>query len=95
MNADANVRADYGRLFRGPGGNVLLMSMRRRSDLVGYCACYEFEDVIAAGTAKQAAVIRTDICICVHGILATLAWGCLAIERDGSLFGHFPPVIQH
>jgi hypothetical protein len=53
MNADANDRADYGRLFRGPVGNVLLMSMRRRSNLVGYCACYEFEDVIARVTGAD------------------------------------------
>ncbi len=53
MNADANDRADYGRLFRGPRGNVLLMSMRRRSNLVGYGACYEFEDVIAQVTGAD------------------------------------------
>ena len=53
MNADANDRADHGRLFRGPAGNVLLMSMRRRSDLVGYCACYEFEDVVAQVTGAD------------------------------------------
>jgi len=53
MNADANVRADYGRLYRGANGNVLLMSMRRRSDLVGYCGCYEFEDVIAQVTGAD------------------------------------------
>jgi len=53
MNVAANDRADYGRLFRGSGGNVLLMSMRRRSDLVGYCGCYEFEDVIAQITGAD------------------------------------------
>jgi Glycosyl transferases group 1 len=53
MSADSKNGADYGRLFRGPAGNVLLMSMRRRSDLVGYCACYEFEDVIAQVTGAD------------------------------------------
>jgi hypothetical protein len=53
MSAAIKDGADYGRLFRGPGGDVLLMSMRRRSNLVGYCACYEFEDVIAKVTGAD------------------------------------------
>ncbi|MDE2250808.1 MAG: glycosyltransferase [Gammaproteobacteria bacterium] len=53
MNADPNAGADHGRMYRGPVGDVLLMSMRRRSDLVGYCASYEFEDVIAQVTGAD------------------------------------------
>lgn len=38
------------RIVRGSGGDVLLLSMRRLSDLVAYSVLYEFEDVIAAVT---------------------------------------------
>ena len=34
----------------GSGGDVLLLSMRRLSDLVGFCITYEFEDLICAVT---------------------------------------------
>lgn len=38
---------------QGPDGPVLLLSMRRLSDLVAYCAQYEFEDVITEVTAAD------------------------------------------
>jgi glycosyltransferase involved in cell wall biosynthesis len=41
------------RLVHGTGGNVLLLSMRRLADLVGYCMTYEFEDVIAEVTGAD------------------------------------------
>ncbi|MBV9946652.1 MAG: glycosyltransferase [Myxococcales bacterium] len=31
---------------RGRGGSILILSMRQVADLVGYCALYEFEDLI-------------------------------------------------
>ena len=40
---------------QGPGGPVLLLSMRRIADLVAYCAQYEFEDVIAEVTGADRA----------------------------------------
>jgi hypothetical protein len=36
-------------------GGLLLLSMRQVADLVGYCALYEFEDVIAAVTGADVA----------------------------------------
>ncbi|HUI58891.1 MAG TPA: hypothetical protein VLX90_01630, partial [Steroidobacteraceae bacterium] len=40
-------------LVSGGGGPVLLLSMRRMSQLVAYCSDYEFEDVIAAATGAD------------------------------------------
>ena len=42
-----------GRSIQGPGGPVLLLSMRRMADLVAYCAQYEFEDVITEVTGAD------------------------------------------
>jgi Glycosyl transferases group 1 len=42
-----------GSTVQGPGGPVLLLSMRRLADLVAYCAQYEFEDVITEVTAAD------------------------------------------
>ncbi len=53
MSTEPGDRAGDGLFFRGPIGSVLLMSMRRRSDLVAYCACYEFEDVIGQVTGAD------------------------------------------
>lgn len=44
-----------GRSVQGPGGPVLLLSMRRLADLVAYCAQYEFEDVITEVTGADRA----------------------------------------
>ena len=41
------------RLLQGSDGNVLLLSMRRLADLVGYCMTYEFEDVIGEVTGAD------------------------------------------
>jgi len=43
------------RLVPGSQGNILVLSMRRVSNLVGYCFQYEFEDVIAAITGADRA----------------------------------------
>ena len=40
-------------MVHGKDGNVLLLSMRRIADLVGYCMTYEFEDVIAEVTGAD------------------------------------------
>ena len=40
-------------LVSGAGGPVLLLSMRRMSQLVAYCSDYEFEDVIAESTGAD------------------------------------------
>ena len=44
-----------GSTVQGPGGPVLLLSMRRIADLVAYCAQYEFEDVVAEVTGADRA----------------------------------------
>lgn len=46
-----------GSTVQGPGGPVLLLSMRRLHDLVAYCAQYEFEDVITEVTAADRAEV--------------------------------------
>jgi hypothetical protein len=40
-------------LVPGPGGNVLLLSMRRLADVVAFCLQYEFEDVVAEVTGAD------------------------------------------
>jgi Glycosyl transferases group 1 len=45
-------------LVPGGGGQLLLLSMRRMSQLVAYCVDYEFEDVIGDLTAAD----RVDVC---------------------------------
>lgn len=42
-----------GLLYTGPSGDVLIMSMRRLSNLVAYCAFYEFEDLIVELTGAD------------------------------------------
>jgi len=44
-------------LVRGSGGNVLLLSMRRLSDLAAFCVQYEFEDVVTEVTGAD----RVDV----------------------------------
>jgi hypothetical protein len=46
-------RVDRTHLVAGEGGGVLLLSMRRLSDLVAYCLQYEFEDVVAELTGAD------------------------------------------
>ena len=46
-------RVDRTHLVAGGGGGVLLLSMRRLSDLVAYCLQYEFEDVVAELTGAD------------------------------------------
>jgi hypothetical protein len=48
---------DGARLVAGRGGSVLLLSMRRLADLVGFCLQYEFEDVVAGVTGAD----RVDV----------------------------------
>jgi hypothetical protein len=45
--------ADGARLVPGPGGSVLLLSMRRLDDVVAFCLQYEFEDVVAEVTGAD------------------------------------------
>jgi hypothetical protein len=45
------------RFVAGRGGSVLLLSMRRLADLVGFCLQYEFEDVVADVTGAD----RVDV----------------------------------
>jgi len=52
MAAASNPALRGTRLEAG-GGNVLLLSMRRLSTLVGFCATYEFEDVICELTGAD------------------------------------------
>ncbi len=47
-------------LQAGPGGNVLLMSLRRVAQLVAYCIEYEFEDVIAELTGADRLDVGSD-----------------------------------
>ena len=49
----SNLMQQNTRMVQGSGGNVLLLSMRRLADLVGYCMTYEFEDVIAEVTGAD------------------------------------------
>ena len=44
---------DRAHLVAGGGGRVLLLSMRRLADLVGFCLNYEFEDVVAEVTGAD------------------------------------------
>jgi Glycosyl transferases group 1 len=44
---------DATRLTPGPGGNVLVLSMRRLANLVAFCLQYEFEDVVAEVTGAD------------------------------------------
>jgi hypothetical protein len=46
-------RREGARFVPGGGGSVLLLSMRRLSDLVAFCLQYEFEDVVADVTAAD------------------------------------------
>jgi glycosyl transferase family 1 len=46
-------QVDGPRLVPGRGGSVLVLSMRRLSDLVAYCLQYEFEDVVAEVTGAD------------------------------------------
>ncbi len=54
INLDSNNDNEgLGRLVRGDPGDVLVVSMRRRADLVAYCAYYEFEDLIVELTGAD------------------------------------------
>jgi hypothetical protein len=46
---------DAAHLVAGGGGSVLLLSMRRLANLVGFCLQYEFEDVVAEVTGADRA----------------------------------------
>lgn len=56
LTSDARSR-DGAHLVPGPGGGVLLMSMRGLADLVAFCLQYEFEDVVTDVTGAD----RVDI----------------------------------
>jgi len=53
MFRSAAKNGDQARLVAGQGGSVLLLSMRRRADVVAFCLQYEFEDVIAEMTGAD------------------------------------------
>jgi hypothetical protein len=54
MTGDADKsREARGHLNTGAGGEVLVLSMRRLSNLVAYCAFYEFEDLIVELTGAD------------------------------------------
>jgi len=54
MRSEAKDSVDgQGMLHRGRGGDVLVMSLRRRADLVAYCTYYELEDIIVELTGAD------------------------------------------
>lgn len=92
----------------GDSGGVLLLSMRRMADQVGYCALYEFEDVVAELTGADMCTpldfARLDLARKVYKAARLVtrsprladvvrpALGALRLERDYELF---LPVFNH
>jgi hypothetical protein len=106
-DADKNRNA-RGLLHRGAAGDVLVLSMRRLSNLVAYCAFYEFEDIIVeltgadrfdVGAARSLDFSRRVFKVLRHSTGSRkLAWACapkptpVEIERRYELFF---PVFTH
>ncbi len=53
MGTSHSETRDGARLVPGPGGSVLLLSMRRLANLVAFCLPYELEDVVAEMTGAD------------------------------------------